>query len=144
MPASTTLLGGPSSKLVSRSRHKNVMRLYFSSFHCPKNSAFPLVNLYSFIYTNKKMFSAEVLKCLPIYKFAPRAFKDEKKKKKKAKSWSTHARKRKQNGNRGTLGQKLRGSLRCLRRRASKQALYTHLQRVTSSFINSFSYDTTG
>lgn len=27
------------------------------------------------------MFSAEVLKCLPIYKFAPRAFKDEKKKK---------------------------------------------------------------
>lgn len=32
---------------------------------------------------------------------------------------------------------KTKGSLRCLWRRAHKQTLYIHLQRVTSSFINS-------
>lgn len=76
---------------------------------------------------------------MPIYlQFAPRAFNITQR---REANW-------KQEKNKGRIDnlktearqatRKTKGFLRCLWRRAHKQTLYIHLQRVTSSFINSF------
>lgn len=81
---------------------------------------------------------------MPTYlQFAPRALYKKRKQKKRGK-WEAQKRKRQKNWQPKKKTEarqamrKTKGSLRCLWRRAHKQALYTHLQRVTSSFINSF------
>lgn len=90
---------------------------------------------------------------MPTYlQFAPRAFinafwknkmaerqvgnEREKKETRKGKpKWEERIDNLKSEARRAT--RKTKGSLRCLWRRAHKQTLYIHLQRVTSSFINS-------
>lgn len=115
---------GPSSNLVKKpikSADKNV------SFVTPRK-LFPLLTFSSFIYTNKNLLHP-VLKCLSIYRFAPRAFEKEQRTggAPKIKEKLGNLKRRRSGGRREP---ETKGSMRCLRRRAPKQALYKHLQRV--------------
>lgn len=116
---------GPSSNLVKKPI-QNVDKLFLCY---PKK--FPLLTFSPFIYTNKNLLHP-VLKCLSIYSFAPRAFEKEQQKTRtggapKMKEKLGNLKRRRRGGRREP---ETKGSVRCLRRRAPKQALYKHLQRV--------------
>lgn len=83
------------------------------------------------IYTNKSLPLHPVLKCLSIYSLLPGLLKkrtkirqvEQRKQKEKLGNLATRRR-------RGRQARETKGSVRCPRRRAPKQALYKHLQRV--------------